>query len=229
MHADFMSECSDFAERKFHLECGKIELDRQGADPILVSGPGHLAQTTAGGLEYLCYLDANSVHQMHKQRIGGRRHVGSILRDEDFLEIRAFPISGQKWVGRVTEPSIRSGLSGLGVAYGELYEIRRVSKQAWNLSRDFATLYLPKHIEFPKNATTQTTVFRYGKEASGRTSSRDSARMEAGEEEIHIHLIQGHTEIKCCVEKGGIPTGTPRAISEISLAASISAWQRRFV
>lgn len=83
-----MRECSEFAERKFHLECGKIEFERQGNEPISFSGPGHITQTTSGGLEYLSYLDGEAIRELLDRLNATRRLVGSILRDEDFFQMR---------------------------------------------------------------------------------------------------------------------------------------------
>jgi hypothetical protein len=109
--------------------------------------------------------------------------VGSILRQEDFFQMRAVSFTGGAWVGRVVEPNIRSGLSGSGAAHGPLYEIRRETEYPAEFPCDFATLYIPKHIEFPKNATTEAKIFRYGKEAAGGYSSWDCAEIKIGEEE----------------------------------------------
>jgi hypothetical protein len=204
MLAEFMSVCSEFAERKFHLECGKIEFERQGSEPISFAGPGHITQTTSGGLEYLSYLDGDAIRELLDQRNARRRLAGSILRDKDFFQMRAISISGETWIGRVTEPNIRSGSSGSGAAHGVLYEIRRIIDYGAEFPCDFATLYVPKHIEFPKNATTQAKIFRYGREAAGGFLSRDCAEFNIDNEEIRLYPSEGHTQIECCFEKGGV-------------------------
>ena len=72
-----------------------------------------------------------------------------------------------------------------------------------DLSSDLVTLYIPKGIEFPENAATQTKIFCYGKEAAGSTS-RDCAEVKIGEEEMRKHPIGNHTQIECRFEKSGI-------------------------
>jgi hypothetical protein len=198
-----MSDCSEFAERKFRLEGGKIEFERQGSEPMSFSGPGHITQTTSGALEYLSYLDGDAVHKLFVQWNTSRRLAGSILRDEDFFQMQAISFSGPTWVGRVAEPNIQSGLSGTGAVDGTLYEIRRKTELPVEVPHDSATLYIPNQLEFPKNAVTETKLLRFGREA-GIHSSRNSAEINIGAEQIHLYPSEGHTEIECRFEKGGI-------------------------
>jgi hypothetical protein len=198
-----MSDCSDFAESKFHLECGRIEFTGQGSDPISVFGPGYIEQTARGALEYLSYLDGESIRLLLQQS-ASPRPIGSILRDEDFFRMQAFPVSGGTWVSRVTKPNVTMGFSGLGIARGRLYEIRQVVEYGTDFPCDFATLFIPKLVEFPKNAATETKVFRFGRKAAGGSISRDCAEIKIDEEQVYLYPIESHTEIECCFEKGGI-------------------------
>ena len=199
-----MSDCTDFAERKFRLECSSLHFERQGRQPLKFWGLGHISQTNDGKLEYLAHVDAAVVQRIRAvHKSASSRPSGTVLKKEDYFKFEATSYSGPSWTGRVAEPSLRTRLSGPGIVYGSVPEIRSEHQLLLEELSDYATLFLPNPIDFPTNSATQTLVLRNQIERNN-ASAYDCAAFKIGPEEFLIYNTGLHAEIECTLEKGSI-------------------------
>jgi hypothetical protein len=198
-----MSDCLDFAERRFYLECSSLQFERQSNVPLKFCGPGHIAQKDEG-LEYVAHVDAEAIRCLQVAReSASNRPSGTILKDEDYFKLKISPYSGGSWEGMVADPNFRTGLSGPGIVYGSVHEVRREHHLPGEELSDYASLFLPNRIDFPANSTTQTLVLRNQIERNN-TLAHDSAVFRIGREEFLIYNNGIHAEIECTLEKGSI-------------------------
>jgi hypothetical protein len=93
------------------------------------------------------------------------------LRQPDYFKLEITSFSGPSWRAMVAEPNLRTGLSGPGIAYGSVHEIRREHQLPGEELGDYAFLFLPNRIDFPTNSTTQIGEFA-GSSNSGFRLSR---------------------------------------------------------
>jgi hypothetical protein len=141
------------------------------------------------------------VRAVHKS--ASSRPSGTVLKKEDYFKFEATSYSGPSWRGRVAEPGLETGLSGPGIVYGSVHEVRREHQLPLEEISDHATLFLPYPIDFPTNSTTQILVLRNQIERDN-TSAYDCAAFKIGPEEFLIFNTGLHAEIKCTLEKGSI-------------------------
>jgi len=226
-----MSECEEFAERRLKIECSSIKFQRTGEEPLLV-GPGHVAQTPEGLIEYLVHVDAETIKRIELARSQRRKLAGSLASEADYFEVTMIPYSGREWKGSALLPGYCSGFPGQpGMACGTMYEIRGESKLPGPVRSDSAQLFIPGLLEFPANTVTSVTTSRGDREVGSRKSS-DAASFRMADDSVEIYRGQGYTVIACQFEAGAIVSNRHlriREALEFALAQQIDACAMRLL
>jgi hypothetical protein len=209
-----MSECEEFAERRFRIECSSIKFQRAGEEPLLI-GPGHVAQTAEGLIEYLVHVDTETIERIKKLMISQRQKLaGSLASEADYFDVTMIPYSGREWKGSALLPGFRSGFPGQpGMACGAMYEIRGESKLPGPMPSDSAHLFVPSLLDFPANVVTSVKTSRGDREVQSR-SSFDTASFRIGNDPVEIYRGEGYTVIGCELEAGAIVSNRHLRIRE---------------
>jgi hypothetical protein len=201
-----MSDCEDFAKRRFRIECSLIRFQRSGEEPLLV-GPGHVNQTPEGEIEYLVHVDAGSISRLRMAMdLHRQKPAGALVNREEYYDVTMTPYTGEEWKGTALLPDYRTQLSVVsspGVASGDMFEIRKECNFPGPVSTEVADFFLPGLLDFPTNTSTKISTQRNNREVTSKMS-RDTAAFQIGTNHAEISTIGDYTVIKCALEAGSI-------------------------
>jgi hypothetical protein len=196
-------ELQSFLKGEFKAECFRIELKREGANPLHFSGPGIIEQDKNYVLNFRLHIDQETIKALVAD-LNRPREMGKIIAHEEYFNFTAYTYNLPVWNAEIAAIGCTMGLSNGGIAFGLLPEMFKIFDQLPNeCIKDSARLVAREAIEFPETAVTETEVKRGGK-MRRKDSSRDHAAFMLHEEKFELSKLDNGTELSCVFDKGGI-------------------------
>ena len=197
-----MDDIEKFSKGLFRADCAIIRLHREGQHPILLEGPGHIAQDATKNLTFAVHLANDAIVALMKE-INRPRQAGMLIPREDYLTFTAQSYNGRVWESTLASVRFTMGLGTGGVASASLRAITNKGALPGEQEKDYAQLVVRDNVKFPETGFTQTQIVRGG-ETITVSSARDFAKFTAGQEEFVLARNDEVTELHCAFEKGGI-------------------------
>jgi len=197
-----MKLLKELAEGRLELPCWQIRLQRGGASPIDVTGPGLIELNDRGSFDYSLHVSAAHHHQLWFNQLQSIQSRGSIIRTEDLFTITADSYEHGSWSGRIATPSCGGTFGQQGMANGVVHELRSSCESA-NPKSNYAVFYLAGRIRFPALSASKVEHIR-GDRLVSSSVSRDYSDFSVGEEQFRLFHEENHTEFECELAKGGI-------------------------
>ena len=196
-------ELQSFLKGEFKAECFRIELKREGANPLQCIGPGVIEQDENYVLNFRIHIDDPATKALLND-LNRPMEAGKIIPKEDYFQFTAYTYNLPVWYAEIVGVGCNMSLGNGGMAYGQLPEMFQVFDQLPNeCTKDYAKLWLREAIEFPENGVTETEVKRAGK-TRRKNSSRDYADFNLGEETFELLKNDVGIVLSCSFEKGGL-------------------------
>ena len=196
-------ELQSFLKGEFKAECFRIELKREGANPLHFAGPGVIEQDKNFVLNFRIHVDQETTNALLTD-LNRPREVGKIIPHAEYFNFTAYAYDLPVWNAEIAGIGCTMGLGNGGMAHGQLPEILKIFDQLPNeCTKDYARLWLREAIEFPEISMTETEVKRGGK-TRRRNSNRDHANFKHIEEEFELVKGDHGIELSCAFNKGGI-------------------------
>ena len=191
-----------FLEGWFKAECFRIELKREGTNPLHVAGPGVIEQDEHCVVKFRIHIDDPSIKILFRD-LNRLREVGKIIPKEDYYQFTAYSYKHPVWSAEIAGIGCDMGLGNGGLAYGRLPEMLNFFNLPSECRKDSARLWMRENIEFPETCFTETEVKRAGK-MRRKNSSRDYSDFKIGEEEFELFKNAPGVTLSCTFEKGGL-------------------------
>lgn len=196
-------ELQSFLKGEFKAECFRIELKREGANPLHFAGPGVIEQDKNYVLNFRLHIDQETTKALLAD-LNRPREVGKIIPREEYFNFTAYTYNLPVWNAEIAGIGCTLGLGNGGIAYGKLPEIFKLFDQLpTECTKDYARLLVRDAIEFPEISMTETEVKRGGK-TRRKNSSRDHAAFKLHEEKFELLKHDHGIELSCVFDKGGI-------------------------
>jgi hypothetical protein len=141
-----MAIIDDLAEGRIRLFCSEIRLQRGGAQPLSIAGPGSIEINDSGRFEYSIHVSADIHHKVFLDQFSRMRPAGTVLRKEDSFSLRGTSYDGQIFSGETIDPGPGGTLGSPGMVSGTLLELRSVKTvdNRPSVERDYVTFHLPR-------------------------------------------------------------------------------------
>ena len=195
-------EIQSFLKSEFKVECFRIEIKREGAEPLNVSGPGVIEQDEDFILNFRIHADDEEVKAVLNV-INKPREVGKIIPKEDYFKVTAYSYNIPVWNAEVAGIGCDRSFVDGGIIHGQLPEIFSVSDLPSECTKDYAKLYARETVKFPETGFTETEVKRGGK-TRRQSSNRDYANFKVEKEDFELLKYGDGISLSCAFSKGGI-------------------------
>jgi hypothetical protein len=198
-----MAIIDDLAEGRFRLFCSEIRLQRGGAQPFSISGPGSIEINDSGRFEYSIHISADVHHKGFVDEFSRMRPAGTVLRKEDSFSLRGASYDGHIFSGETIDPGTGGALGGPGMVSGTLLELRSVKTVGYrpSVEGDYVTFHLPGTLKFPALTVTETNKTRGG-ELVNFHATRDYVTFKINEEEFSLSPKAEHVVLNCSFASG---------------------------
>jgi hypothetical protein len=199
-----MAIIDDLAEGRFRLFCSEIRLQRGGAQPFSISGPGSIEINDSGRFEYSIHISADVHHKGFVEEFSRMRPAGTVLRKEDSFSLRGASYDGHIFSGETIDPGTGGALGGPGMVSGTLLELRSVK-----------TVGCRPAVEgiLPFGEISYFKICRLGKQASIRQRTSD-----ADEAFLHGESDRGPIQPRTDAARGGSDS-SPRLFGSAGMPA----------
>lgn len=198
-----MDDAESFAKGVFHADCSVIELSREGENPFIVRGPGHIEQDADGKLKYSIHLVKEEIRLLSQEVLRPTQR-GAIIPRENYMCFNAKTYRSTIWNANLASPEkISHGNEGDGMVRGSLNEMKKVKPSSHDGSKDYATLLFQEQFDFP--ITNYTKIQKEGPDNKKLIShTADTAQFSIGDETFILHKDNNIIGLTCTFEKGAI-------------------------
>jgi hypothetical protein len=207
-----MTLIQELLKGKFHLPCSEIRLRREKGPALEIAGPGVIEISAEGKFRFTIHVSAEDHGLMFcfiRQNIPT---LGFHSPGEHFFQLIATSESEGVWHGRVTTLYSGGELGEPGLVGGTLSELRS-ERDGAQTDSDWATLFLPRQLDFPALKYTERTEIRKSSLCTV-SFTRDKSKFTIDAEEFVLSHKENHTELECRFELGSIDANRHRRMQE---------------
>lgn len=185
-----MSAETDFADREFKVECGRMLLTKAEPDAFTVQGPGEIWQDEEGRIKFKIFAEQEGYLKLFKHQWRPIK-IGAIYPESDYFTLQAATHSGLVWTAERVLPTASGGLAE-GLAKGSLYAL--VKPEVFSVGGETASVILRFRgkLEFPCNRGT-TIETKVGDKVRRSISTLNVAFVDDGDFHFEFYHQGEHT------------------------------------